>query len=275
MQDFEIDAAFDLGLLKGERLRRWALGFERWVMDRCDRISTISSRMVDRALSKGVPLSKLVSFPNWADTQAVRPLTTDSPFRLQLGIDPDAIVALYSGNMGTKQGLEVLGQAARILSGNPSVQFVFCGGGAGRQRLMQECEGLPNVRFMDLQPIERLGDLLGLADVHLLPQRADAADLVMPSKLTGMLASGRAVIATASPETEIANVLKGCGIVVTPERADVLAEALLALASQPEQRIALGRAARAYAEQELNRHSILAEFDRHLRGMLLTPSLDG
>ncbi|MGQ0699664.1 MAG: glycosyltransferase WbuB [Panacagrimonas sp.] len=267
IQDFEIDAAFELGLLKGERPRRWADAFERWVMNRCDRVSTISSRMFERARAKGVALSKLVSFPNWVDIDAIQPLKAASPFRTQLGIDQDATVALYSGNMGAKQGLEVLAETARLLSGDSSVQFVFCGGGSGRKLLMEQCEGLTNVRFMDLQPMEWLGDLLGMADIHLLPQRADAADLVMPSKLTGMLASGRPVIAAASPGTEIARVLNGCGIVVPPERADILAEAVLKLAGQPEQRVALGLAARAYAELELNRDSILTRFDGHLRAM--------
>ena len=72
---------------------------------------------------------------------------------------------------------------------------------------------LPNVRFLDLQPNDRLNDLLGLADIHLLPQRSGAADLVMPSKLTGMLASGRAILATASPETQLSYALEGCGSV--------------------------------------------------------------
>ncbi len=72
--------------------------------------------------------------------------------------------------------------------------FVFCGNGAGRDALVALCAGLSNVRFLDLQPVERLSELLAMADIHLLPQRADAADLVMPFKLTGMLASGRPVV---------------------------------------------------------------------------------
>ena len=63
--------------------------------------------------------------------------------------------------------------------------------------------------LLPLQPADRLNELLNLADIHLLPQRADAADLVMPSKLTGMMASGRAVLATASPGTQLATVIDG------------------------------------------------------------------
>ena len=78
----------------------------------------------------------------------------------------------------------------------------------------QHCTGLPNVRWMPLQPLERWGELLTMADIHLLPQRADAADLVMPSMLNGMLASSRPVVATARAGMEVANVVAGCGMVV-------------------------------------------------------------
>src|SRR3990170_1399948 len=106
-----------------------------------------------------------------------------------------------------------MAEAARLLSDQTGLHFVFCGNGAGKTELLRLTQGLPNVRFLDLQLMNRLNDLLGLADIHLLPQRADAADLVMPSKLTGMLASGRPVVATASPGTQVAEVVEGCGIV--------------------------------------------------------------
>jgi colanic acid biosynthesis glycosyl transferase WcaI len=105
---------------------------------------------------------------------------------------------------------------ARSLSDEPGLQFVFCGNGAGKAELVRLTQGLPNVRFLDLQPMARLNDLVGLADIHLLPQRADAADLVMSSKLTGMLASGRPVVASAHADTELGRVLSSCGVLVTP-----------------------------------------------------------
>ena len=120
--------------------------------------------------------------------------------------------------MGAKQGLELLAEMALMLKDQPGLEFVFCGNGAGRAELVKRCESMANVRFLDLQPVERLGDLLGLADIHLLPQRADAADLVMPSKLTGMLSSGRPVVAGARPETELGKVTAECGIAVRAGR---------------------------------------------------------
>ncbi len=265
IQDFEVDAAFELGLLRGKRLRALATAIERWLMARFDRVSTISQRMLERAQTKGIDDARLVSLPNWADIAAIRPLTSPSPYRRQLNIADDSIVALYSGNMNAKQGLELLADAAEILYGYDTVQFVFCGNGAGRAELMRRCCLIGNVRFLDLQPVDRLGDLLGLADVHLLPQRADAADLVMPSKLCGILSSGRPVVATARSETELGKVAALCGIVVPPENPKAFADAIVCLATQPELRKQLGACARAYAERQFARGVVLGQFERDLR----------
>ncbi len=270
IQDYEVDAAFDLGLLKGQWARRAVMGAERWLMRRFDRVSTISERMLQRAGDKGVDPSRLIALPNWVDVSAIRPLTHASPYRAELGIPDDAIVALYSGNMGGKQGLEVLSNAAALLKAIPSIVFVLCGNGSGRADLMQRCSGLPNVKFMELQPLERLGDLLGMADIHLLPQRADAADLVMPSKLTGMLSSGRAVIGTAHAETELGKVVMQCGALVPPDDATALADRIEWLAGQPELRREMGLKARHYAETRIAKDAVLAQFDRDLRACRLT-----
>lgn len=267
VQDYEVDAAFDLGLIKGKRLRCLIESVERWLMRRFDRVSTISGRMLELATRKGVHPEKLVSFPNWVDISHISPLGEPSTYRTELGLSADDVVALYSGNMGNKQGLEILAEVAKLCSENASIQFVFGGQGSGRSDLEARCAGLSNVRFLDLQPTERLNDWLGLADIHLLPQRADAADLVMPSKLTGMLASGRAVLATAHPDTELGRVVAReaeCGVVVPPEDAAAMARALRELASDPERRARLGANGRRYAEQELSQDVILRRFEAQL-----------
>lgn len=215
VQDYEVDAAFELGLLKGAWLRRAVARAERWLMRRFDRVSTISERMLALARDKGVEPARAVLLPNWIDAQAITPDLDGGACRAQLGIPADAIVALYSGNMGGKQGLQVLADVARRLEGETRLWFVFCGQGPERAALQARCAGLARARFLDLQPAERLGELLCMADIHLLPQRAGAADLVMPSKLTGMLASGRPVVCGAAPGTELAGVITRCGL-LTP-----------------------------------------------------------
>lgn len=264
VQDFEVDAAFALGLLKGGIAQKCVSAVERWLMRRFDKVSTISQSMVTRASAKGVDLDRIAYFPNWIDLAKIVPLTSASSYRAALGISSKTVVALYSGNMGGKQGLEIMGEAARLLTDLPNLLFVFCGNGAGKSELEQLTKGLPNIRFMNLQPIESLNDLLGLADIHLLPQRADAADLVMPSKLTGMLASGRAIVATASPNTELAGVVSGCGLITPPGDAHAFAEAIAILANDASRRKALGTTGRKYAEMKLSIDQILKNFENTL-----------
>lgn len=271
IQDYEVDAAFDLGMLKGARLKRGALAVERWLLRGFDRFSTISRRMHQLALSKGVSENKAVLFPNWVDLDAISSgsvRTDHGAYRTELSIPGNAIVALYSGNMGAKQGLEILAEAAKALKSQVGLYFVFCGNGAGRADLELRAAGLPNVRFLDLQPLERLGELLGTADIHLLPQRADAADLVMPSKLTGMLASGKAVVATAHPGTEVAVVVEGCGLAVPPDDVRAFSEAISRLAQDNVLRETFGKAGRHYAEQNLDKNAVLKRFELELQRLI-------
>jgi colanic acid biosynthesis glycosyl transferase WcaI len=266
IQDYEVEAGFNLGLLKGAALRYLILGCESWLMRRFDRVSTISQRMVDSALAKGVASEKVVLFRNWVEINQVQ--SNGDAYRVELGISSSAIVALYSGNMGGKQGLGILAQAATLLREESNIVFVFCGDGAGRADLVAQCTGLTNVTFIDLQPTERLSDLLAMADIHLLPQRANAADLVMPSKLTGMLASAKPVVATANIGTKVATVVHDCGLVVPPEQAEAFAEAILKLAKDADLREKLGRAGRVYAETYLERDSVLGGLEAEFISLL-------
>ena len=267
IQDFEIDAAFDLGLLRNERAGRFALAAESALMRRFDVVSTISEKMVERAMRKGVAASNIFRLPNWVDISTIYPLEDANPFRSELGIPEGVKVVLYSGNMGAKQGLEILAAAAAALAQRHDIAFVFCGNGATKPQLQECCKNLPNCRFIPLQPLERLNELLNLADIHVLPQRGDAADLVMPSKLTGMFASGRAVIAMARPGTELHDVVKPRGVVVPPENVDALANAIVSLAADPVGRALLGAAGRQFAESRLSPESVLGRLDDKLRAL--------
>lgn len=264
VHDFEIDAAFELKLLRGRGVRRLAAGLERWLMGRFDLVSTISPPMRERLEGKGVKAERTVLFPNWVDANAIRPLGGVSPLRDELGIGTDEVVALYAGNMGEKQGLQTLIEMARRIQDHREIVVVLSGEGAARARLADSARGLANVRFLGLYPVERLNDLLNMADIHLLPQRPEAADLLMPSKLGGMLASGRPVIAGAREGTQIAEMVRDCGVVVPPDDADAVAEAVLRLAGDGDIRRALGRKGRARALAEWDGESILERFEAEL-----------
>lgn len=265
IQDFEVDAMHAMGLAStGQFVRRFAYGFESWLMKRFDRVSSISPKMVARLLTKGVPQNRTVEFPNWVDVSAICPQALgrlDNPVRQKLKLQDDAVVVLYAGNMGQKQGIEVVIDAARTLAHEPRIQFVMVGAGAAVDHLKQLAQGLSNVQWLPLQPIELLNDLLNMADIHVLPQRADAADLVMPSKLTGMLASGRPVVGTADADTQLGDVLDACGVRVPPGDHQALAHALQALSGDASKRQRLGMLGRQHALDHLSHTAVLTAFE--------------
>jgi len=269
VQDFEIDAAFELNLLPSQgAIHNFALAYERFVMRGFTRVSSISRNMVKRLAEKGIDNGKAVHFPNWVDVDAVRPLDGPNQLRQELGLSDDQVVLLYSGNLGLKQGLETLPPLAAELRDDPRLHFVFCGDGAFRPQLEQMTAGLKNVSLLPLQPIEKLNELLNVADIHLLPQKEDAADLVMPSKLTGILASGRPVISTAAAGTQVAEIVAGRGINVPPGDEKLLRDAVLTLAANKTMREEMGRAARRYAEEHLGREQVLLRFEFEMEGLL-------
>lgn len=278
IQDYEVDAAFNLGLLKGDFIRSMVLRVEVFLLRRFDLVSTISKRMIDKAVSKGLDPSRLFFFPNWVNVQSssvVERKNSESVdvesllYRKKFGIPAGGVVALYSGNMGAKQGLEILGEIARIYKENQSslfpIYFVFCGDGVSRKNLEMQCADFNFVYFVELQPSDALSKFLSMADIHLLPQRADAADLVMPSKLAGMLASGRPIIASATTGTEIASIVQSCGIVVPPENPQLFFEALVTLGSSIALRKNLGLAGYAYAVDKLDKDRVLSSMEEKLK----------
>lgn len=273
MQDLEVDAAFELGILRRAPLRRVALAGERRLLSRFDLVSAISEKMVGRLTEKGIPATKLALFPNWVDVDRITRLAADDSLRRGFGIPEGRVIALYSGSMGEKHGLEVILAAARRLLGS-ALHIVIAGDGPGKAQLAAAAAHLPNVTLLPLQPAEKLNEFLAAADIHLLPQRADAAELVMPSKLGAMLASGRPVIALAAPDSQIGTMIGQGGCVVPPGDATALALALHDLAQDPARRDRLGRAARA-AAMSLAQDKILAQLEIRLSGLAAAGSAAG
>ena len=263
IQDFEVEAAFATGLLPAKgALAKAALHFEDWAM-RADRISTISPQMCARLVQRGIPLEKVVELRNWANIDEITPGAGPSPYRAEWGIT-QRHVAIYSGNLANKQGIEIVVEAARKLRHRRDLVFLVCGNGPNRERFVSSAADLDNIQFRDLQPRERLSDLLSMASVNLLPQIGRVADLVLPSKLTNMLASGRPLVATAEPGTGLAHEVEGCGLITPPGDAAAFAGAIERLIDSPELRAQFGAEARRRAEDRWGSEQILGRFRQQL-----------
>ena len=269
VQDFEVDAAFATGLVRGGLFERALLWLEGALFKSAATVSTISPMMVERLRAKGVAPDRSVELRNWASIDGSAPDPNESgDYRREWGLE-GRTVALYSGSVGRKQGAGLILDAARQLADRApedrdGIAFVICGEGPELAELKDAAQDLPAVRFHPLQPAARLGELLAMADLHLLPQIVAASDLVLPSKLTNMLASGRPVIATAAPGTGLYDEVEGCGIAVPPGDAAALAAAIAALADDPARRRRLGAEAGRRARSRWSADAILGQFEARL-----------
>jgi colanic acid biosynthesis glycosyl transferase WcaI len=233
VQDLEVDAAFEVGHLEGAAIWKFANFLESRLLGGYDRIVTISEKMKEALLTKGLPPEKIDVVRNWVDLSEIQPEARErsNAFRAQFVFSEGDFVVLYAGHVGVKQALDVVLEAAKRLLLQQRIRFVIAGEGPELERLKAKYGALANVHFLPLQPADRLSEMLAMADLHVLPQLCGAADLVLPSKLGGMLASGRPIAATAEPGTEIADILADIALLSAPGDAEALAASILSATS--------------------------------------------
>lgn len=269
VQDLQVDAARDLGMINNKTFLRLMFGAERFILKRADAVSTISTGMQHKIEQKGIEPAKMIFFPNWVDEREIRPLGKEASLRNEFGLSDTDKVILYSGNLGEKQGLEIIIEAARHFMDQKDVRFVVCGSGGGRERLLALAKeaGTSNVQFFPLQPYEKLSALLATADLHLVLQKKSASDLVMPSKLVSILAAGGCPVVTAPPGSSLYEVIDQykAGILVEPENAAAL---VAGIAKGLESGIDEYRVnARKYAERFLSKENIMLEWEKALNNL--------
>jgi colanic acid biosynthesis glycosyl transferase WcaI len=255
-------------MLRSGAFGRLLLRIERALLRRANAVSTISEAMRDRIIAKGVPAERITLCPNWADLEAVRPGERMNAFRMGIEADEESIVLLCSGSMGEKHGLELILKAADRLRREKRFKFVLVGDGSARPGLEESARAnrLSNVRFLPLQPPETFPEMMAAADIHLVTQRRGAADLVMPSRLTNIFASGRPVIATADPGSALFDVIEKAkaGFTCPPEEIDPFVATIRMMGKNSDLRARMGRRARKHAEAHFGRDHVMPELDRTL-----------
>lgn len=269
IQDFEVDLVTGLTEAQPGLMALIALKAERWLLRRFDYVSTISEGMRQRAIGKGVNENRLILFPNWAD---LPPPATEEQLALlreRFNLENNAKVVLYSGNLGEKQGLEVILDAAVRMQSDIHIRFLIVGDGAVKTRLqeMAKQRRIKNIAFFGLVSKDLFPALLTIADCHLVIQKRGAADAVLPSKLTNIFGSGGNAVVTADLRTHLGNLIEnnpGLAIRVEPESIEGLAEGIRkALVSEP-----INEVAKAYAKKYLDKETVLLRFKKQISDLV-------
>lgn len=259
-QDMQIEAARDLGMIKSQIVIKILFKIEKLIYKKADVLTSISSGMIKKIEDKAK--KEVVFFPNWADLNIIYPIDDKESLKLKFGFKADDKIILYSGAIGEKQGLDVILKIAKKYLNQQSVRFVICGSGPYKERLEQTAvsEELHNIFFMPLQAKEMFNDFLNAADIHLVIQKNDASDLVMPSKITNILAAGGLSITTSNIGTNLYNEIvdNEMGIVVPSENEKALTNAIEIALSIEHKTKKIN--ARKYAEVNLDIDNVLKRF---------------
>lgn len=270
VQDLQVDVVNDLGMIKNKSLVGFMFWLEKQFFQKSDLVSTISTGMERKINGKGISKDKQVIFPNWVDVEFIRPLPKSISLRERFGLNYTDKIVMYSGNLGEKQGLEMIILAAKRLQHQKEIKFLIVGNGGAKSRLIElvKDENLNNIVFLPLQPYNDLPLLLATPDIHLILQKKEASDLVMPSKLTGILASGGCALVTALPGTTLYEMIHkyDMGILVDPENLQDFVDKISAALSSDNSEIK--RNARNYAESFLEKSSILKNIEERLNRLI-------
>jgi colanic acid biosynthesis glycosyl transferase WcaI len=223
---------------------------------RADRLVAIGDTMRRRLEAKGAPPERVRVIPNWVDTSRLEPLPKDNPWASKRGYD-EKFVVMHSGNIGHAQDLDSLVRAATFLRDLDDLAIVIIGMGARHAELVALAERLETdqVSFLYYQPRDLLPESLSAADIHVVGLAPGLAGYVVPSRLYGILAVARPVIAAAEPESETAQVVDavGCGIIVPPGRPEVLARAIRDARDGKYDLERMGRLGREWVTREADR----------------------
>ncbi|CAG6392625.1 Glycosyltransferase involved in cell wall bisynthesis [Actinacidiphila cocklensis] len=258
VQDLMGAAARQSGIRGGGRVAAAAGAAESYALRRATLVGVIHETFVPKVAALGVPEERIRLVPNWSHVRS--PSRPREEMRARLGWRPGRTVLLHSGNMGLKQGLEVLVEAARL---DPDLLVVLMGDGNQRSVLRELAGGLPNLQFAPPADDADFPDVLAAADVLAVTQRASVLDMSIPSKLTSYFAAGRPVLASVAAAGGTAAEVErsGAGLVVAPEDPRALLDAVRALSDDPGRADALGARGPVYVREHLSREAGLARID--------------
>jgi colanic acid biosynthesis glycosyl transferase WcaI len=235
----------------------------RTYLKRADRVVAIGDTMRERLVAKGADRSRIVVIPNWTDTSDLEPQPRDNEWAREHDL-VGRFVVMHSGNIGHAQDLDTLIRAATFLRDLHELRIVLIGGGARRDELkgLAKLLEVEQVVFMGYQPRELLADSLSAADLHVVGLARGLSGYVVPSRLYGVLAVGRPVLAAAEPDSETATVIEevGAGVVVPPGRPELLARAIRKAHDGEYDLDEMGRRGREWVAGEGDRHVAIARY---------------
>lgn len=268
VQDVFPDVAVELGVLRGRRVIAAASALERWSYARSAAVTVLSEDMRANLAAKMRDPSRLHVIPNFVDVESIRPMHRENSYRAEFGLAGKTVV-MYAGNVGMSQSLDLMVAAARSTRDRADIVYVVNGGGSTLADLQTSAQGLPNMRFVPMQPLDRLPEVMAAADLHVVPLKRELSRSSVPSKTYSILAAGRPVLASVDEGSEVQRVVEaaGAGVAVPPEDEPAFVTALRDLVDDAARLEQMAKAARAYVESAASPRGVAEAYESLFRSL--------
>jgi len=269
IQDFEFDAALDFDVTGNSnciksKIFKGLFWVERLLLNKADIVSTISEGMLSNLERKTSTMSYFL--PNWVDPDFLDPKKA-----VKHEVMPsDKFKVLYSGNIGEKQDWSFFVEIVKHFRNYENIIFIVVGAGSKKEWLVKQLGELNNIEFFTPVAYEELPNLLCSADLHVLFQKKDAIDTVMPSKLLGMMASQVVSLVTGNKKSEVAKIFKKSrgGYFFDSECFYDVVAVIEDLSSHQEIAVELGVNARNYVINHFSATSVLDDFGKKVKNVI-------
>lgn len=268
IQDFEFDAAFESGIAKKNKIINFIakklFKLEQTILNNANIVSTISNGMLLKLSEKSN--SNRFYFPNWVDNSAIDP----DKSKQHAYLNSDKFKILYSGNIGAKQDWDFFKSIAAHYQNDNRIEFIIVGDGALKSKLVADTKSIKNVLHFNPIPFANLNDLLCATDLHILFQKSNVIDTVMPSKILGMMASAKPSLVTGNLKSEVAKVFeisKG-GTFIEASNVKKVIESIEKYISHKNIASLQGENAQKYILNKFSKTKVLSNFEMQLKKML-------
>lgn len=266
VQDLYPDIAVHLGVVRENGpVARVSNVVANQCYARSAQLIALSEGMQERLAAKGIDPERISVIPNWADTASLLPQARDNEFARAHGLNGGFVVQ-YAGNLGLSQGLEHVIDAAEQLKDH-DITFAMIGDGNARPmlELAAKTKRLDRVKFIPPQPRAELGHVLSACDVGLVTMRVGVGNDLVPSKLYGIMAASRPVLAAVEDGSEVARVVNKhrCGWVVAPESSTALVQGILGARAATD-RDEMGMRGRVACKEQYSREVCTRTYARAL-----------
>jgi len=259
IQDFEFDAALESNLTnKKNIIFKIIFKVEKILLNKADALSSISHAMFNKLEQKNKKQIPTYLLPNWVDVDFINPNNALTHQHL----DSNKFKVLYAGNIGEKQDWDFFLQLAKRLQNNIKVELIIVGNGAKKNWLLNKLGNYKNIKYYNPVAYSELSDLLCSADVHILFQKDNIIDTVMPSKILAMMASQKPSIISGNPQSEVATVIKESqgGFYFKSDDLDGVLSSILMLSQNKDDAKIFGINARKYVSENFSSQKILGQF---------------